>query len=177
MGVDQHNQQHNQRIFQRPRRMEPGEDLADFHCGVPLIDEWAHTRATSAAKHGTAVVYVSRTTAGDTAGFYTLSSYAVERSRVLGGWLRRNTPDRIPAILLGMLGVALPYRGEGLGWRLLQDAIARARAASEQIGARALIVDPYDDSAESFYAHFGFQEIPGTDSMYLRLVWRPDPET
>lgn len=156
--------------FQRPRRLESGESIDGFHCGAPLIDDWANARAASAAKHGTAVVYVSFTDEGDIAGFYTLSSYSVERSAVHGGWLRRNTPDRIPAILLGMLGVAQPYRGEGLGWRLLQDAISRARTISGQLGSRALIVDPYDDAAASFYAHFGFRPIPGTDSMYLRLV-------
>lgn len=156
--------------FQRPLRLPPGADLTGFSCGVPLIDEWAERRAPTSAEHGTAVVYVSSTTEGEIAGFYTLSAYAVERSSVQGGWLKRNVPERIPAILLGMLGVDQRFQGEGLGWRLLQDAINRARAISAQLGSRALVVDPYDDDARAFYTHFGFQPIPGSTALYLRLV-------
>ncbi|QSY58883.1 GNAT family N-acetyltransferase [Bifidobacterium imperatoris] len=69
-----------------------------------------------------------------------------------------------------MLGVDVRFQGEGLGWKLLQDAIIRARAISQQLGSRAIIVDPYNDSARSFYEHFGFRPIPGNDSMYLKLA-------
>lgn len=156
--------------FQQPQRLDPSDNLKGFSCGIPLIDSWANDRAVSAAKHGTAITYVSHTTEGEIAGFYTLSAYSVNRDSVLGGWLRRNTPERIPAILIGMLGVAQQFQGEGLGWKLLQDAIARSRSISLQLGSRAIIVDPYDDSARSFYSHFGFRPIPGTNSMYLRLA-------
>lgn len=156
--------------FHAPKRLDPGETPGNFSCGVDMIDQWAAERAPMAAKHGTAVTYVSRTDDGKTAGFYTLSAYSVNRDDVAGGWLRRNTPSRIPAILIGMLGVAEDCQGEGLGWMLLQDAIARAHHIGEQLGSRALIVDPYDDHARSFYGHFGFRPIPGSDSMFLRLV-------
>lgn len=156
--------------FLKPQRLESGDTLDGFSCGVPLIDSWAMERAPLAAKHGTAVAYVSRTTEGEVAGFYTLSAYSVNRDSVLGGWLRRNTPDRIPAIQIGMLGVSSRFQGEGLGWKLLQDAIERAHVISGQLGSRAIIVDPYDDTARSFYEHFGFRPIPGSTSMYLRLV-------
>ncbi|MBT1175451.1 GNAT family N-acetyltransferase [Bifidobacterium sp. LC6] len=150
--------------------MEEDDNIQDFSCGIPLIDDWAHKRALGAAKHGTAVPYISTTAEGAIAGFYTLSAYSVNRDSVLGGWLRRNTPDRIPAILIGMLGVDVRFQGEGLGWKLLQDAIIRAHAISQQLGSRAIIVDPYNDSARSFYEHFGFRPIPGNDSMYLKLA-------
>lgn len=38
------------------------------------------------------------------AGFYTLSAYSIDHSDA-PGWLRRNSPNPIPAILLGMMGV------------------------------------------------------------------------
>ncbi|WP_165782004.1 hypothetical protein [Bifidobacterium imperatoris] len=74
--------------------MEEDDNIQDFSCGIPLIDDWAHKRALGAAKHGTAVPYISTTAEGAIAGFYTLSAYSVNRDSVLGGWLRRNTPDR-----------------------------------------------------------------------------------
>lgn len=155
--------------FLQPRRLKESDSLQGFSCGISFIDNWAHERASSAAKHGTAVPYISTTTEGEIAGFYTLSAYSVNRDSVLGGWLRRNTPDRIPAILIGMLSVDQRFQGEGLGWRLLQDAIICAHAISQQLGSRAIIVDPYDDSSRSFYEHFGFKPIPGSDSLYLKL--------
>lgn len=157
--------------FQRPRKLGPEERMGRFSCGVPFIDKWAAQRAPSSAQHGTAVAYVSFTASGEPAGFCTLSAYSVQRSTVSAGWLKRNTPEIIPSILIGMLGVDCHFQGgEGLGWMSLQDAIMRARSVSGALGSRALIVEPYDDKARAFYAHFGFQPIPGTTSMYLRLV-------
>ena len=73
-------------------------------------------------------------------------------------------------------GMAVAYvsftaSGEPAGFYTLSAYSAlRARSVSGALGSRALIVEPYDDKARAFYAHFGFQPIPGTTSMYLRLV-------
>lgn len=100
---------------------------------------------------------------------YAISAYSIDRETVRGGWLRRNVPAKIPAILLGMLGVDSRFQKRGLGWMLLQDAVKRSLAVSRQIGSRALVVDPYDDASRSFYQHFGFREIPGSGSLFVRL--------
>ena len=52
---------------------------------------------------------------------------------------------------------------------LLLDAVRRARLVSDQVGARALVVDPLDDGARSFYARYGFRDMPGTCRMFARL--------
>ena len=74
----------------------------------------------------------------------------------------RNSPSQVPAVLLGMMGV-------GLGASLLKDAIENALKISALAGARALVVDPIDDEAAAFYAHFGFTTLPGTNRMALKL--------
>ena len=84
--------------------------------------------------------------------------------------LRRNTPEQIPAVVLGMLGVDKCYQGQRLGSSLLRDAILRAQHVSSEIGARALIVDPMDDSAAAFYARYGFQAFPDLNRMFLPLA-------
>ena len=155
--------------FLEPRRLQPGEELGSFSCSVELIVDWAAKHASYAAKQGTAVPYVCFTTDGDVAGFYAISAYSIDRETVRGGWLRRNVPAKIPAILLGMLGVDSRFQKRGLGWMLLQDAVKRSLAVSRQIGSRALVVDPYDDASRSFYQHFGFREIPGSGSLFVRL--------
>lgn len=47
-----------------------------------------------------------------------------------------------------------------LGGELLWDALTRARAASDIVGARLVIVDAIDEHAASFYQHHGFTPIP-----------------
>lgn len=156
--------------FLEPRRLNPGETLEGFSCGVELIDNWANRHTPYAAKRGTAVPYVCFTTSGEVAGFYAISAYSIDRDAVRGGWLKRNAPAKIPVILLGMLGVESRFQHQGLGWMLLQDAIKRALAVGRQIGSRALVVDPYDDVSRGFYQHFGFRDVPGSNSMFVRLV-------
>lgn len=154
--------------FTEPRRLEDGETLEGFRCGVDLVDSWAAERAPFAKKRGTAVVYVSY--CGDrVAGFYSLSSHSIVREDVIGGWLKRNAPSQIPVVLMGMLGVDEDYKGMKLGSSLLRDAVLKAYSVAGAIGAKAFVVAPVDDSACSSYAHSGFKTIPGTDRMFVPL--------
>ena len=61
------------------------------------------------------------------------------------------------------------FKGLGLGASLLKDAIENALKISALAGARALVVDPVDDEAAAFYAHFGFAALPSTNRMALKL--------
>ena len=156
--------------FTRPVQLGDDAALEGFRSGLAVVDSWAQKHACSAKKRGTAVVYVSYTADRLTpAGFYTLSSHSVERASITGGWLRRNAPDQVPAVLLGMLGVDARFQGRGLGAALLADAIARSLNIADAIGSKALVVDPANDSARQFYTKYGFATIPGTDRMYLPL--------
>ncbi len=155
--------------FTEPRRLEVGEGITGFHCGVEVVDRWADTRSGKARSQGTAVVYATFCD-GMVAGFYTLSAYSVKRADVAGGWLRRNVPESVPAILLGMLAVDARFQHLGLGAQLLRDAVLRSASAAAIVGARALIVDAATDAARSFYERYGFEAVPGTDRLYARLA-------
>lgn len=156
--------------FTKPRRIELGDDLSGFHCGKELLDSWLLNHALNALNRGTAVTYVTMDENGSLAGFYSLSANSVSRGDVHGGWLARNAPEQIPVILLGMLAVDDRHQGQGLGTLLLKDAVEHALAASTQIGARALIVDPLDDDAIGFYERYGFRHIKDTTRMFAKLV-------
>lgn len=154
--------------FEKPRKLTSDDRLEDFCCGVGIVDDWVRSRARHAEKNGTAVVYVV-CCEGAVAGLYSLCSHSVVRDEVKGGWLRRNVPESIPVILLGMLGVDRRFQGRHLGSSLLGDAIRRSLLVAEQIGAKALIVDPADDDARAFYEKYGFRPIPGAGRMFLSL--------
>lgn len=155
--------------FTKPARLADGQSLEGFRCGDAVVDFWAKKHAATAQRRGTAVVYVTYH-GGVPAGFYTLSAHSVRRAAVTGGWLPRNAPDQVPAVLLGMLGVDERFKGVGLGAHLLKDAIENALKVAELAGAKALVVDPTGTEAETFYEHFGFSKLPGTNRMAIKLT-------
>lgn len=99
---------------------------------------------------------------GRIAGFYTLSAAEISAS-VLPGPLTKRLPryPEVPVTLLGRLARDEAFRGQGIGDRLMGDALARALAGSAEVGSIGVITDPKDDRAARFYAEFGFQPATG----------------
>jgi GNAT superfamily N-acetyltransferase len=65
---------------------------------------------------------------------------------------------RPPTTVVGIGGVivAAPYRGRGLGWRVISEVIARAEAQGPEIA----VLFCWPDRAELYRRH-GFAEVPG----------------
>ena len=147
-------------------------DRGSFSCGEPALDVYLRRQARQDMKRRIATVFVlvgERPEA--VAGYYTLSAHAID-ARALPDSVRRKLPyyPDIPAILLGRLARDLRYRGQGIGEHLLLDALARAAASSQSVGAFAIVVDAKNDRARSFYEAFGFQPISDRPSrLFLPL--------
>lgn len=154
--------------FEPPAQLPPGVGIEGFHCGDPVVDAWVERHSAAARERGTAVIYAVKC-GEDVAGFYTLSTHSVSRADSRG-WISRNAPDQVPAVLLGMMGVDERCKGLGLGASLLRDAIVNAAKVAQIAGARALIVDPSSEAAAGFYGHFGFARLSGTSRMALKLI-------
>lgn len=143
------------------------DDIDGFDCGLPVVNNWLRNQLKNAGRQHTAVAYATFSN-GVLAGFYTLSAYGINHTEA-NGWLKRNSPDPIPAILLGMLGVDIRYQTMHIGSQLLRDATLRASNAAEIVGAKALFVEPASDSATKFYEHYGFRHIERSTKMFLPL--------
>lgn len=151
-----------------PRRLAPEDNISGFDCGLSLVNDWLARHLKMAGRQHTAVAY--GTFEGATlAGYYTLSAYSMAHDDA-SGWLRRNSPDPIPVILLGMLGVDVRYQTMHVGGQLLRDAILRALSAAEIIGARALVVEPATERAAKFYTHYEFRHIAGSEMVFIPLT-------
>ena len=50
-------------------------------------------------------------------------------------------------------------KGQGLGAKLLIDALQRIVGASQEIAVKVILVDAKDEEARDFYKHFGFIEL------------------
>jgi GNAT superfamily N-acetyltransferase len=150
-----------------PWRIEPlgpHHDRAAFSCGNDFLDRYLREQAGQDARRSAAApfVLVSTTEPDIVAGYYTLSSHSIDLG-ALPANVARKMPryPLVPATLLGRLAVDRRYKGQGLGERLLMDALRRALTQSAQIAAAAVTVDAIDDPAARFYQHFGF--IPFSD--------------
>ena len=146
------------------------DDCSGFSCGEQTLDNWIQLRAIKNEKAGASRTFISiEQASGEIAGYYCLSASSLARDDATS-LLRKNTPDPIPVILIGRLAVDERFKGDGLGFSLLQDAISKGIEASRVVGARAFIVHALNDSAESFYRKFGFTLVPESARVMYILI-------
>lgn len=135
---------------------------AAFSCGVDALDRYLHQQARQDRdRRATGVFVLQDNHTGLIAGYYTLNSASIELAD-----LPPEVTEKLPryaklgATLIGRLAVDHRYQNQGIGRRLLFDALRRAWSHSDEIGAVAVIVDAKDDGARDFYERFGFIRFP-----------------
>lgn len=69
-------------------------------------------------------------------------------------------PDPVPVMILARLAVDARAQGMKLGVALLQDALQRCVAVSQQAGVRAMLVHALNANARQFYEYYGFKASP-----------------
>jgi GNAT superfamily N-acetyltransferase len=145
-------------------------DVTTFDCGTPELTDWLRRYALVNQQNRSARVFVVHR-ARHMVGYYALAAASVDRidapPRVSQGLA--NHP--IPVILLARLAVALSEQRQGLGRALLKDALLRSLRASNEIGARAVLVHAQDEEARRFYERFDFEASP-TDPSHLFLLMK-----
>lgn len=142
-----------------PAPLATAHVLAEFECGEPSLDEWLKRRAMANQQTGASRTFVVADHDGRVYGYYAMAAGAVSHSQATSG-VRRNMPDPVPVMVLARLAVDRRAQGIKLGAALLQDAVKRAVAVSQNAGVRALLVHAIDDRAKQFYEHYGFQQSP-----------------
>ncbi len=133
-------------------------DRAGFSSGQPELDDWFRRRAGQDERRNVARVFVALDETERVVGFYSLSSFTVsigDLPEELAGKLPRY--DAIPAALIGRLARDETVRGQGIGERLLVDAIRRILDAGRTLAVFAIVVDAKDDVAVAFYERYGFR--------------------
>lgn len=129
-----------------------------FDCGNDEINAYLHKFAKQHNKKGIAKIHILAD--GDTImGFYTLSN--AELTLSIQGY-----PNKIPAMLIGKIGVDKNYQGQGLSKILLSHALNKIKWLSDETGIAFVIIDAKDEGLARYYQTFGFQ--PTTQA--LRLI-------
>lgn len=98
---------------------------------------------------------------GSIAGYYTLATAQID-FQDLSSDLAQSLPRRkLPVAVLAWLGVDSRYQGQGLGKRLLAQALQDCYQASQVFPFIAVVLDCVDDKARAFYQSFQFASLPG----------------
>ena len=141
--------------------------LDDFECGEAVLDDWLKRGSLSNQASGASRSFAVTGEGGRVRAYYAMAAGAVSHQLATSG-VRRNMPDPVPVMVLARLAVDRRAQGLHLGAALLQDAVNRAVAVSQNAGVRALLVHALHEKAGQFYEHYGFQPSP-THPMTLML--------
>lgn len=138
----------------------------DFFCGDDALDQFLRSHARKYFERGLGVTWIA-TTAKEPAridGYYTLAMNALLADELQSPRIRLS---RIPVVLLGRLAVDNRAQGQGLGTHLLMHALYTAYHISLIVGAHAVLVDPINERAKSWYIRYGFIPLPGAPTRLL----------
>lgn len=152
--------------------LEAGHKRSAFCCGKDALDNYIKTQAKQDMKRRLSVVFVLSKNDNDIEGYYTLSSESIDREIVPESIMKKMPPSytKLPVTLLGRLAIDKKYQGQNLGRDLLIDALKRTSDLSKtDVGSMAVIVDPLDAQAVSFYEQYGFITLPDRGRMFLPM--------
>ncbi len=140
--------------------LSPRHDRRTFACGKADLDHWFHQRADRDAHKGTQVFVAVDDTLG-VVGVYSLNviTLALENLPQTQAHLLPR-PGSAPAALLRSLARDLRVHGQGIGAKLLVDAIHRVLGAAKTLPLIAVIAEVNDAHAAAFYDSFGFRPFP-----------------
>lgn len=140
-------------------RYDPaGHEVADFACGEESLDRWLHRHAGQGERRDATRTFVAIDEQGAVRGYYTLVAGQLEHAEATEAvrkGLSRHFP--IPVAILARLAVDERDQGQGLGTRLLADALERVCRAAQEVAVKAVVVHAIDDVSAAFYERFGFR--------------------
>ncbi|MCO7643536.1 GNAT family N-acetyltransferase, partial [Pseudomonas sp. S 311-6] len=154
-----------------PQALDASHILDEFDCSKDSMNEWLTRHARQAQASGSAKTYVvAHNQDPRVVGYYSLTVGQIDTLEAPARVRRGMGSYPIPVVILARLAVSRQLHGQGLGIGLLQDAIRRTVAISEQAGVRALLAHPIDAAAEQFYLRFGFEASPVREQQLLLLL-------
>lgn len=153
-----------------PELLNESHDITSFDSGDYSINQYLLHKALKNQNRNNARVFViCEPNTKTVIGYYTLSTGSVLREGAPRN-IKRNSPDNIPILLLGRMGVSKEWQGVGLGKDLVLNAVDKCKEIIESVAARALIAHALSEEIVVFYEKLGFQKFKNQDlTMCLSL--------
>ena len=130
-----------------------------FDCGNRVISKFVHSSLKKQVNQSFSQAYVLLDTHENDrfSAFYTLTSFKLQADE-LEKLSKGSLPRDIPCVRLVMLGVDSSLQGQGIGKKMMSDALHRVHRASKEIGVYGLYLDA-DPKATNFYLSLGFTRL------------------
>lgn len=143
-----------------------------FDCGVTELNQFLQQQARQKTAKHISKTFVACWDSAPTViiGYHTLTGYSVTTPAAHRDY--KKYPHPLSAVKLARLAVDRLQQRQGLGERLLIDAIYRTVLAAQQISAIGLFVDPMSPEVIPFYQQYGF--LPANSDDHSRIeMWLP----
>lgn len=142
-----------------------------FSCGYDLLDNYLKRQANQDIKRKLSSCSVLVDEQNVVKGYFTLSANSIRRQDLPEELIKKLPPSYsdLPVILLGRIAIDKSIQGNGFGENLLLHALKKCLDLSNQLGILAVVVDPIDSKAISFYKSYSFIELPTSDKMFLSM--------
>ena len=145
----------------RWERLSKSHPRKAFASGQDEVDEWLKTKALQHQEKHLSATKILLNDSGAVVGYYTLATGQIDFGDLPSEVAKKLPRRMLPAAMLAWLGVARAYQGQGLGRRLLAQALCDCHSAGKTFAFVAVILDCIDDNAKAFYQNFDFSQLPG----------------
>ncbi len=155
--------------FRRPTLLDLARhDRAAFESGEAVLDEWLRRYAGQNRRRDTAATWVITDVDDTVVAYATVAMTAIDRSTAPVS-VARQTPDPVPALLIGRLAVDQRHSGLGVGTALVGHVLATAVELNAKAACRAVVVSALHPAARGRWEHLGFQPFEPADKRSLDL--------
>ena len=160
-------------------------DYLSFDCGIESFNNYLkNTAFKDMGSRGQAQVYVLPVK-NVVIGYYTIEPFAFEPSELPQKLAKKRAINlKVSSWLIGRLARDLSVKGQGIGEKLLMDALQRIKRLAGEGGGYCVIVDIKFDKTDKqykklydFYASFWFELLDETKSFrrfFLPIAEIPD---
>ncbi len=151
--------------------LEKKFEKSNFDCGYALLNDYLKKQARQNVQRDLSACFVLLDDSDVIKGYYTLSANSIQRNEFQPELIVKLpvSYSELPTILLGRLALDTSIKGQGWGEILLMDALNRCYDISMSLGSIAVVVDPIDENAQSFYKKYGFLLLPDSGKMFIAM--------
>jgi ribosomal protein S18 acetylase RimI-like enzyme len=137
--------------------LNKSHDREQFDCGTEDLNQFLRATARQHIQKGISRTFVlsDRDYPQNIIGFFTLTLCEV-RCEKLPPEIAKKYPSQVPGVKLARLAVDRQWQRQGIGEILMVEAMQRALLVADTAGGIGLFVDAKDESAQSYYARYGF---------------------
>ena len=153
-----------------PQPLSRDHDVSSFDCGVESLNHWFSHHALQAHHAGSAKTFVVLTETGILAGYFSLTVGQIDVMEAPARIAKGMGQFPIPVILLARLAVDKRWQRKGVGGSMLREAVLKTLVLSENVGIRAILVHPLNNSAKEFYRKYGLIISPVREQQLLLLL-------